>query len=171
MQPRSPRRFRRKTRVFCASRAIFTKYMIHRFIKHGKRFDEKIHKKICVKITDLRDAGNYAINPAILQAGNCTIDRFALFRRGYRHFSFIARMDRFGKRSATCRSFRCGNTKKGCRYRTANPKETYVARQKRAGGFLLPPFSRAMHACIQVKKQLKPCQQSSHGSTNHFGFS
>jgi len=56
--------------------------MIHRFIKHGKRFDEKIHKKICVKITDLRDAGNYAINPAILQLGNCTIDCFALFRWG-----------------------------------------------------------------------------------------
>ena len=68
--------------VWHISCAIFTKYMIHRFIKHGKRFDEKIHKKICVKITDLRDAGNYAINPAILQLGNCTIDCFALFRRG-----------------------------------------------------------------------------------------
>ena len=146
LQPRSPRRFRRKTRVFCASRAIFTKYMIHRFIKHGKRFVEKNRKNISGKNTNSRDAGNYAINPAILQAGNCTIDCFALFRRGYRRFSFIARMDRFGKRSATCRSFRCGNTKKGCRYRTANPKEPYDARQKRAGGFYCRLFrARCTH--------------------------
>jgi hypothetical protein len=32
--------------------------------------------------------------------------------------------------------------KKGCRYRTANPKETYVARQKRAGGFTAAFFAR-----------------------------
>ena len=128
-------------RVRCISCAIFTKYMIHRFIKHGKRFVEKIHKKISVKIADLRDAGNYAINPAILQSGNCTIHRFALFRRVYRRFSFIARMDRFGKRSATYLSFRCGCAEKGCRYRTANPKETYDARQKHAGGFTTAFFA------------------------------
>ncbi len=129
LQPRSPRRFRKKTRVFCASRAIFTKYMIHRFIKHGKRFDEKIHKKICVKISDLRDAGNYAINPAILQLRNCTIDCFALFRRGYRRFSFIARMDRFGKRSATYLSFRCGWAEWGCPEMIARSKwEAFVSR-------------------------------------------
>ena len=135
--------------VWHISCAIFTKYMIHRFIKHGKRFVEKIHKKISVKIADLRDAGNYAINPAILQSGNCTTHRFALFRRGYRRISFIARMDRFGKRSATCRGFRCGCAEKRLPLRGSQSKRNVYRAAKTRGRF----YSRLFRArCTHVFK-------------------
>ena len=124
--------------------------MIHRFIKHGKRFVEKIHKKISVKIADLRDAGNYAINPAILKDEKCKIGVFTPFRRRYRRFSFIARMDRFGKRSATCRGFRCGCAEKRLPLRGSQSKRNVYRAAKTRGRF----YSRLFRArCTHVFRQ------------------